>query len=48
MKNGKQLLGKYLIFISEIYGTGAGIEHITFCGFVSVCPLHNASIYNKC
>ena len=21
---------------------------VTFCGFVSVCPLHKVSIYDKC
>jgi len=44
--------GGMLIVIAFIAGiaaiAGTVIYVLTFCGFVSVCPLHKVSSYHKC
>jgi hypothetical protein len=51
-KDGLETISKYypapFFNIEEVIKVSKDFFDGTFCGFVSVCPLHNASIYRKC
>jgi hypothetical protein len=47
-ENIRKNIGKKICFVTYVDPHRGYFTVITFCGFVSVCPLHNASSYHKC